>query len=48
MLLLAALLHKVNALLDAASQLRQHLVIVFLLKVVHGTKGQELINARPA
>lgn len=35
-LLLLALLHKVDALLDAASKLRQHFVVIFLLQVVHG------------
>lgn len=46
-LLLLALLHEIDAFLDAARQLWQHLVVVFLLQVVHGAQGQELLNPRP-
>jgi len=44
-LLLLPLLHKLDALLDTACQLWQHLVVVALLQVIHGPQRQELINA---
>jgi hypothetical protein len=47
-LLLLALLHELNTLLDAACQLWQHFVVVLLLQVVHGAQRQEFLDARPA